>query len=273
MSERDEYPYGVPCWVDTSQPDPQAAVHFYGELFGWQFMGPGPIPDDPFAKYFVARVRGRDVAGVVSQPPQVRTAVWNTHVAVESVANAAEKVKSAGGTVIFPPFDVLPAGRIAVLSDPAGAVFCAWEAEVREGAQLVNEPRAWAMSALLTPDPDRAKEFYGEVFGWATDTFGEGDSKIWLWRRPGYVGGEPKQPVPRDVVGVMRSTRGDPSAQDVPPNWQVDFWVDDTDAIAAKAAQLGGKVVVPPYSTPAFRSSIIADPQGAVFSVSHLIAA
>ena len=66
MSERDQYPAGVPCWVETLQPDPQAALDFYGPLFDWEFAGPGPVPGDPPGKYFVARVRGRDVAGIGS---------------------------------------------------------------------------------------------------------------------------------------------------------------------------------------------------------------
>src|SRR5260370_1025518 len=35
VRERDRYPHGVPCWIDTAQPDPEAAARFYGELFGW----------------------------------------------------------------------------------------------------------------------------------------------------------------------------------------------------------------------------------------------
>ena len=41
MSERNGYPPGVPCWVDTQQPDPRAAMRFYEGLFGWEFSGPG----------------------------------------------------------------------------------------------------------------------------------------------------------------------------------------------------------------------------------------
>ncbi len=34
MSERNDYPAGVPCWVDTLQPDPELAMRFYGAIFG-----------------------------------------------------------------------------------------------------------------------------------------------------------------------------------------------------------------------------------------------
>src|SRR4029077_18160136 len=109
------------------------------------------------------------------------------------------------------PFDAAPAGRLVVLADPSGAVLCAWEAGTREGAQTVNEPSAWAMSTLHTTDPEGSIAFYKAVFGWQPELFGP----VTLWRLPGYVGGEPKQPVPRDVVGVMVSNGASQ------PHWSV----------------------------------------------------
>jgi uncharacterized protein len=88
MSRRDEYPAGVPCFVDTLTADVQAAKDFYGEIFGWEFAGPGAMPGDPPGEYFVARVDGDDVAGVGTRPGQSADAAppaWNTHVAVDSV--------------------------------------------------------------------------------------------------------------------------------------------------------------------------------------------
>jgi uncharacterized protein len=272
MSERERYQAGVPCWVDTAQPDPEAAIGFYGDLFGWEFMGPGPMPGEPPGEYFVARLRGRDVAGVSSQPshgsPQATT--WSTYVSVQSADETAELARSAGGTVLVPPFDALPAGRMAVLRDPAGAVVCVWEPRQRQGAELVNEPRAWAMSLLNTRDPNSSKEFYGATFGWETEPLEIGGTEITLWRLPGYVGGEPRQPVPRDVVGAMAPISGNGHAGDEQSHWSIDFWVDDADATVAKAAGLGATVVAPPFHTTGFRTAVIADPQGAVFSVSKL---
>ena len=66
MPERDGYIPGVPCWVDTSQPDPEAAVDFYGGLFGWEFED--VMPPGSAGKYFIARLRGGDVAAVGSHP-------------------------------------------------------------------------------------------------------------------------------------------------------------------------------------------------------------
>jgi predicted enzyme related to lactoylglutathione lyase len=258
VSERDSYPAGVPCWVDNLVPDPEKAMAFYRELFGWEFSGPGP------GGYFVATLRGRDVAGVGQAPPGVSPG-WNSYVSVSSADGAARAAAGAGGRVVQEPLDVLPAGRLAVLADPGGALIGVWEAAERQGAQRVNEPSAWAMSMLTTREPDAAAGFYRTVFGWETEPFGAGIS---LFRRPGYVGGEPAQPVPRDVVAGMA-----PAADEATPSqWSVDFWVHDADALAARAAELGGWVIAPAFDDPGgMRHAVLADADGAKFRVTTAV--
>ncbi len=251
MSERDGFEPGVPCWVDTRQPDPQAAVDFYTRLFGWEAE-----PSD----YTICRLRGADVAAIA---PGTLPA-WSTHIWVESADETAAQVQDAGGRVVTAPFDLPGAGRTAVLADPAGAEFSVWQPEGHKGAQRVNEPGAWAMSSLSTPDLDGAKAFYGAVFGWETDTFSAGEISVTLWRLPGFEGGEPEQPVPADVIATSVPSDG-------PPQWGVDFWVDDTDATAERATELGGTAIVPPFDLPIGRTAILADPQGAAFSISRVV--
>lgn len=261
MSERDGYQAGVPCWVTSVQPDAGQAAAFYASLFGWEtddLMG----PDHP-ASYYMCRLRGRKVAGIVSQhgappPPQP---VWTTHVWVKDADETAQRAQEHGGSVVGEPFDSPAGGRMAVLADPAGAVFCAWAPRDHRGAERVNEPGAWAMSMLHTSDPDRAATFYGDVFGWTTESFGPAT----LFRLPGYVGGEPEQPVSREVIAAMLSDT------DQPPHWRVDFWIADADAAAHRVEELSGQVVVAPHDTPGFRNAVLADPGGAVFSVNQLI--
>jgi hypothetical protein len=264
MSRREQYPAGAPCFVDVLTPDLDAALRFYGGVFGWSFAGPGTMPGDPPGAYFVARIDGDDVAGIGSAPAGGGDAVgWNTHISVGSADEASQRAVAAGGAVVLEPFDVKPAGRLAVIADPAGATFCVWEAGIRAGATRVNEPSAWSMSLLRTPDRAGAEAFYGELFGWQAEQFGPADGP-WLWRLPGYVGGEPRQPVPRDVVAAM-------AVDDAPsPSWGVDFWVADADAAAAPAAQLGGQVLAGPFTEPPFRRAVLAAPDGAAFSVSQL---
>ena len=64
------------------------------------------------------------------------------------------------------PFDVMDAGRMAVVADPEGAVFCVWEAKENIGAKVVNEHGALNFNGLATRDPAAAEAFYGAVFGW-----------------------------------------------------------------------------------------------------------
>ena len=269
MSERDGYEHGVPCFVSGVFPDPDAAASFYSELFGWETED--LMPAGHAGSYHVCRLRGRDVAAIVSQhgapaPPQ---AVWTTLVWVDSTEEAAAKAADAGGEVIGEPFDSPGGGRQAVLADPGGAVFSVWEPSERRGAQVVNEPSAWAMSALNTNDPEGAKRFYAHVFGWDTESFDMGGAEMTLWTVQGYVGGEPAQPVPREVVATMlpASTEGDAFQ----PHWSVDFWVADLEAAAAKVTELGGELVVPPYDIPGagMRQAVMADPQGAVLSLTQ----
>jgi predicted enzyme related to lactoylglutathione lyase len=268
-----------------AHPDPEVAVRFYGELFGWEFVD--RMPADAPGNYFVAQLRGRDVAAIGSQPDATPPApTWTTYVAVESADDSAAKAKEAGGRALTEPFDVLDAGRMAVLADPSGAVFCVWESNRHKGAQLVNEPGTWNWSDLNTRDPEGAKAFYGAVFGWETSRVTPdevGDQT--MWRLPGYgdflEGLEPglrsrqaAQGAPEgfeDAIGWLQPMTNGASPDDVPPHWSVTFTVADTDAIADRAAQLGGTITVPPFDV-AFdagvvRLAVLSDPQGAVFSV------
>jgi uncharacterized protein len=279
MLERDGYLPGVPCWVDTSQPDPAAAVDFYSGLFGWDFED--AMPPGSAGRYFIARLRGGDVAAVGSVPEGgPATAVWNTYVWVGSAEEAASKVLEAGGRVAMDPFDVMDAGRMAVCTDPEGAAFCVWQAKAHKGARIVNEPGSLNFNGLNTRNPDGAKSFYRSVFGW--ETLGLGDDAE-MWRLPGY-GEFLEQSDPglrrrmaesgapegfEDVVATLNPIADD--QPEVPAHWSVTFAVDDADAIAERAAELGGHVVVPPFDAPWVRMTVITDPQGATFSASKFV--
>ena len=279
MPDRDGYPPGVPCWCDTSQPDPDAAAEFYGGLFGWDLEDGMPPGSD--AKYLRARIRGRDVAAISSLPPGAPPmAVWNTYVAVDSADAAAEKVRDAGGHVLTEPFDVMQAGRMAVLADTEGAVFCAWQAKDNKGAEVVNEHGAVNFNGLNTRDIEGARAFYGAVFGWETLELGPNNT---LWRLEGYGDHlEERTPGLREGMAAMGAPPGfedvvaavNPIADeqaDVPPHWSVTFAVDDVDATAERAAEPGADLVVPPTDAPWVRMSVVRDPQGATFVASQLV--
>jgi predicted enzyme related to lactoylglutathione lyase len=260
MSERDTYPAGVPCWVTNLQHDVPRAVAFYEGVFGWD-MESGP---DDLAPYALGRVRGRDVAAIGSMPEDAERPGWVTEIRVDDLPATVRAVRERGGEVLRDDLDFGATGRLGVFVDPVGAVFCAWEGGDREGAQLVNEPGAWAMSALQTDAPDRAAAFYCAVFGWETEAFGPAT----LFRLPGYVGGEPSQPVARDVVAVMV-----PTSSEAPATWGVDFWIGDLDRALEDVRRLGGHVVVGPYDAPpAFRQALVTDCGGASFTLSQKLA-
>jgi uncharacterized protein len=268
LSDRDGFAPGVPCWVDTWQPDAEAAMSFYTQLFGWE--AEDTMPEGVEGTHYMCRLRGRDVAAIASRPEGAPpTTAWTTYVWVDDVDATVAKVRESAGSVLVEPFDSLDGGRIAVIADPAGAALGIWAPGAHKGAQLVNEPGAYAMSALMTNDPDGSKRFYSDVFGWGIETFEMGEDEMVMWLVQGYVGGEPEQPVRRDVVATMLppSANGDGP----PPHWNVDFWIADIDAAAAKVEELGGQVLTPPYDIPesGLRQGVFMDPQGATFSLTQ----
>ena len=279
MPERDHYIPGVPCWVDTSQPDPEASLDFYRGLLGWEFED--VMPPDSEGKYYIGRLHGGDVAAVGSAPPGTPPmAMWNTYIAVSNADETAAKVREAGGNVLMEPFDVMDAGRMAVLADPEGAMFSVWQAKDMIGAGVVNEAGSLNFNGLATRDPASAKAFYGAVFGWTTLDLGGGTE---MWTLPGY--GDDLERDNPDLRKMLAETGGPPGFEDVvasinpipddepdtPPHWNVTFAVENADATAEKAAQLGGTVVVPPMDAPWVRMTVIADPQGGTFIGSQFV--
>jgi predicted enzyme related to lactoylglutathione lyase len=278
MPERDHYIPGVPCWVDTSQPEPAAVLDFYSGLFGWEFES--VMPADVPGEYFMARKDGGNVAAVGSIPegaPQM--AMWNTYVAVASADDTAAKVRDAGGTVAMEPFDVMSSGRMAVCTDPEGAAFFVWQANEHFGAGIVNEHGAVNFNGLHTRDVEGAKAFYGAVFGWTTLDLGA----TVMWTLPGY-GDDLERDSPglreqmaamggpagfEDVVASINPITAD--QDDARPHWSVTFGVDDANEVAAKAGELGGAVIVPPFDAPWSRPTVLADPRGARFIASQFV--
>jgi len=267
----DRYIPGVPCWVDTAQPDPEAALAFYGGLFGWEFED--VMPAGAPQPYFMARLRGGDVAAVAAAP-EGDSATWNAYVWVADAEETAAAVRDAGGSVLVEPYDTGEWGRMAMFADPAGAAFGVWEPRSQRGAAIVNEHGSVNFNDLHTRDVDGAKAFYGAVFGWdLLDTGG-----FSMWALPGYGDFlEQRNPGTRenmaaagaperfeDVVATVV-----PIEDDSPPRWGLTFAVDDADAIAARATELGGRVLLPPMEAPWTRLTIITDPQGATFTASQ----
>jgi uncharacterized protein len=283
MSQRSEYPAGVPCWVDTEQRDPEAAAAFYSGLFGWTTADRTPAGSPQ--PYFVGQIDGGDVAGITSLMAEAPNApAWNTYVAVASADEAAERARDAGGSVVMDPFDVGEAGRMAVLADREGAVICVWQAGASIGSERVNEHGSVNFNSLHTKDRESAVAFYGALFGWDAGPMDPSGEGAWMFRLPGYgdhlerdnpgwQAGMAELGAPdgfSDTVALLVPIGEDPEPGQV-PHWGVTFAVDDADTAAETAASLGATVVVPPFDAPWVRMSIVRDPQGAVFTASQYV--
>ena len=174
------------------------------------------------------------------------------YVAVASADDTAKQAASLGGKTIAPPFDVMDHGRMAVLEDPTGAHFSIWEARKNKGMSVVDEAGAFCWGELATNDPAKAAPFYCGLFGWGTKGDPKGAYTEWTH------GGQ-------SIGGMMPIA---PEWGDMPPNWGVYFQVNDCDAAVAQAKGLGAKAFVEPKDIPGTgRFAVLADPQGATFSV------
>jgi uncharacterized protein len=263
---RDGYIDGVPCFIDTAQPDIEAAQRFYGGLFGWEFHEWTP------GQYWIAKLDGLDVAGMAKQPQ----ATWNTYIQVASADRATADAMQLGAQVLTPPFDVGEAGRMSVIADPTGATFCTWEPRAHHGAQLVNVAGTWNWSDLYTPDPSLAEPFYRALFGWEARPVSFGEASGIMWTQAGYGDSlEARTPGLRKMHEEAGAPEGFTDCigwlmeDDGPSRWAVTFTVDDTDASAARAVELGGEIVAEPYDAGPVRVAKIRDPQGAEFIISY----
>lgn len=247
------------CWPELATSDQDGAKKFYSSLFGWTFRD---TPIGPNEVYTIFQLGGRDCAALYTLQADMKAMGvpphWETYVAVANADEAAERVKQLGGTVIKEAFDVMDAGRMAVVQDPIGGVFCVWQAKQHAGVGVTGEPGSLAWSQLDATDPAKAKPFYSQLFGWKTQDDpmpdGGGDYTTLI------LNGQP-------VGGIMPMP---PEAAGAPTHWLTYFASSDVDATAAKAATLGAAILVPPTDIPGTgRFAVLKDPSGAAFSLIH----
>lgn len=246
MGARTHYSPGTFCWADLATPDVGSAKAFYGGLLDWEFehMDLGDAPDLVVARRAGARVAALHEA--TNQPPH-----WNNYVTVEDVDVVARRAQELGGSVFAGPLDVLPAGRMAAISDPQGAIVIAWEPVGLVGAETVNEPGAMTWNDLLTSDVEAARGFYAALFGWEVDPVPESGGRYWVIKGPdGSNGG--MMPLPTEGI---------------PSFWQPYFAVDSLEAAQAKVRELGGRVLMKPMPVPSGAFVAVLDPHGATFSL------
>jgi len=250
--EMTSYKPGTPSWADIGVPDMDAAVAFYGGLFGWSFTE----GTEEMGGYRQALIGDKRIVGFGPKmdpgPPY-----WATYIATADADDTAAKVVAAGGQVIVDPMDIPEVGRMAVFTDDTGTFFSVWQAYNHPGSELVNEPGAVTWNELNTRNADEAKSFYGSVFGWTSETSESPMMTYTQW----YLDGA--------VIGGMLHM-GPQFPPQIPNNWLVYFAVEDTDAAVAKATDLGGSVMMPPMDIDAGRFAVLGDTAGAAFAVIKL---
>jgi predicted enzyme related to lactoylglutathione lyase len=107
----------------------------------------------------------------------------------------------------------------------------------------------------LTKDPKAAIDFYGDVIGWQTQPFAEGDGYIMWVGSQGPLGGVMELPAEMAAMGAQ-------------PHWMAHVQIEDVDATATLAKRLGGQVHKEPEEIPDVgRFAVIADPRGAFLSI------
>ena len=257
MAEFTSHAPGTFSWPELATTDQKAGVAFYKALFGWDV---NEQPIGPTEVYSMFQVRGKPVGAASTQQPQERQMGvpphWNSYVTVANVDESAKKAESLGGKVFMPPFDVMDAGRMAVLQDPTGAVFEIWQANRSIGAEILNEPGALCWTELTTTDTKAAEKFYTGLFGWTPKHSTPGSPMEYTEFS---VNGQPS-------IGMMAKPADMPAH--IPSYWMPYFQVANCDASSAKVKELGGSIMVGPQDIPnTGRFAVASDPQHAMFAV------
>lgn len=243
--------HGNFVWHELMTKDPEAALKFYGELFGWKYktgeMGP--------MKYHEIMVGERPIGGITGTMGPGQPSAWHAYVTVANVDAAVQRATAQGGKVQMPPMDIPGTGRFAMLADPSGAVIApfTYTSEQPSKPEVQGQPGTFIWHELLTANPEGVQRFYSEVFGWSVRAQEMGGIGTYHLFHNGA----------QDVGGMMKK----------PAEMPVSFWlyyvaVADVDAAHKKALGLGAQQTMEPMDIPGVgRLSGFIDPTGAMLSL------
>lgn len=256
------YPPGTPTWFDLGSPDVAASARFYSDLFGWT----ATVVSDPGAGGYTTFMCDGKLAAAVAyhqidtpyhrpygpDQQQGMPAIWTVYFATDDADALAQRAVAAGGEIVMSPMEVLGLGRMAVFADPAGAAFAVWQGMSMDGAEVIGQPGSVTWVELVTRDIEGARAFYGQVLGMAAKDFSRAGLTDPIWQ----IDGQP-------VAGARELG----TTQAVRSHWALTFGVEDCEAAAQRAVELGGTTENPPADTPLGRRADLVDPHGAGFSV------
>jgi uncharacterized protein len=256
MPNIDKHPAGDFCWIELHTTNQAAAKDFYGSLFAWTVQD---LPLGPGDYYTMFSLQGRNTgAATTLRKDQLAMGVpphWLLYVATDNADNTAARAAELGGKVIVPVFQVMDAGRMAVLQDPTGAMFCVWLPGTHHGTGIAGVDGTLCWADLSTSDQERAGAFYSGLFGWEIMKEDENPAHAYWHIKNGE----------QFIGGIPPASHRDPK---IPPHWEIYLQVSDCDTTAAKAKELGAKLyLLPKDFENVGRISVIADPQGAVFAI------
>ncbi len=253
MAETKTFVVNAPVWIDLSSTDAKGAREFYSKLFGWTAE---PEADPAAGGYAIARLGGKDVAGIGSTQDPNSPSAWMIYIGTRDADAVAKKIEAEGGKVVAPPFDVMDVGRMAVFQDPTGAFISAWQPNKMPGFQVMRRSGAYSWAELNSRGIDKVKPFYKKVFGWAEKVtpMGEGQGDYTEFKL-----------ADESIAGGMEMNPMVP--EQVPSYWLAYFGAKDVDAAHAKAVGLGARELVAPMDFPGGRFSVLSDPQGATFGL------
>ncbi|WP_282692771.1 VOC family protein [Streptomyces sp. CC208A] len=248
-----QYTDGSPCWIDLGSPDTAAAAKFYAAVFGWELRSAGPETGG----YGFFQQDGATVAALGPLTEEGADSAWTVYFRTSDADTAQMVTAAEGGRVRLRAMDVMDAGRLAALTDPAGAEFAVWQPGSVRGLDRTSSPNTLIWVELHTPDPEAALDFYRSLFEWR-------------WK---------EMEAPGMTYRVISTAEGDQEdasfggAAELQDSGERSRWIPylqvaDADATVDAVSVSGGTVLLPPADIPDVgRLAWFADPFGAEFAV------
>lgn len=236
------------CWIDLPTDKPEVAAKFYTALFGWEAR---EVMNNDKGNYSMFFKDGHDVGGFYRL--EGRPTWWASYVLVEDVDAMVKKAVELSGKVYMPVTEVMPGARMAVVADPTGAALALWES--KDGSKTLRDvPNTLCWNELLTHDTQKSGDFYTQLLGWTTKSDGHGGAGYTEFLNDGDA-----------IAGMMAFP---PDSGQMPPFWMPYFMVEDVDAMAARAKELGGKAMIEGLDVQGVgRIANIMDPVGGGFGM------
>ncbi|MBD0709014.1 MULTISPECIES: VOC family protein [unclassified Streptomyces] len=244
---------GSPVWLDLGSPDTGASAAFYGAVLGWEFHSAGPEAGG----YGFFRQDGLTVAALGPLTEEGASSAWTVYFGTPDADATQRATEAAGGAVRAPASDVMDAGRMAALTDPAGARFAIWQPGTTRGLERTSATNTLVWVELHTADPEATLGFYRDLFGWRWAELGGGGM---TYRVLSTAEGDQQDA----SFGGATELQGPAE----PAQWIPYFAVADADAFVDSVRGNGGSVLMPAADVPDVgRIAALTDPFGAPFAV------